>query len=85
MTVNHDVVGSSPTAGVIRHLPKFYLGFFTKRARTIVLALFGVYLLFLDNQVNKKVSRCTDPKKLDNKLLKGFSSVLHRKSFLILS
>ena len=56
MTVNHDVVGSSPTAGVIRHLPKFYLGFFIalKRARTIVLALLVFIYRFLDNQVNKK-------------------------------
>ena len=28
MTVNHDVAGSSPAAGVIRHHPKFFLGFF---------------------------------------------------------
>ena len=33
-------------------------------------------------KAKKKGSLCTDPKKLDNKLLKGFSSVLHRtKSF----
>ena len=30
------------------------------------------------NSLTKKGLECTDPKKLDNKLLKGFSSVLHR-------
>ena len=28
MTVNHDVVGSSPTGGVIRHLELYSLSFF---------------------------------------------------------
>ena len=28
MTVNHDVVGSSPTGGVIRHLKLYSLSFF---------------------------------------------------------
>jgi len=31
MTVNHDVVGSSPTGGVIRHLKLYSLSFFVPK------------------------------------------------------
>ena len=31
-----------------------------------------------NTKTKQKSPNCTDPKKLDNKLLKGFSSVLHR-------
>ena len=33
MTVNHDVVGSSPTGGVIRHLKLYSLSFFVPKVK----------------------------------------------------
>ena len=46
MTVNHDVVGSSPTGGVIRHLKLYSLSFFLypkiNRSGTIVPDLFNL-------------------------------------------
>ena len=46
----------------------------SKMEAKVGLTLACLYL----KKIAKWLAGCTDPKKLDNKLLKGFSSVLHR-------
>ena len=45
MTVNHDVVGSSPTGGVIRHLKLYSLSFFVPKDKKGLEQLFQTYLI----------------------------------------